>query len=57
MRVAVYEVTTGEILRVVVCPEAAVGRQAGDGEAVLECGPDVSDATHRVVDGEVAPLP
>lgn len=57
MRVAVYETATGAILRVVVCPDAAVERQARADEAVLECGPDVSDATHRVVDGVVEPLP
>lgn len=51
MRVAVYEIATGVIQRVVRCPDAAGIKQAQDGEAVVEVGPEVNDATHHVVDG------
>lgn len=55
--VAVYDPATGNILRVVGCPADAAEKQARAGEAVVECEAGVSDATHRVVEGVVEPLP
>lgn len=57
MRLAVYDPATGTILRVVTCPDAAAERQAKTGEAWAEVGPEVSDATHQIIDGVPAPLP
>ena len=58
MRIAVYETGADPrpILRIVSCPASAVEMQAGEGEAVVEIGPDVSDATHHIVDGVAAPI-
>jgi hypothetical protein len=53
MRVAVYETATGTIRRIVVCPDAAAAyQQSRAGEAVVPVGPEVSDATHRIENGE-----
>lgn len=52
VRIAVYEPDTGAILRVVQCPATAADAQARDGAAWVGVGPDVSDATHRIVDGQ-----
>lgn len=56
VRVAIYEVATGEILRITRCPDVAVEAQAGESEAVIAVEAGVSDATHHVVNGEVVPL-
>jgi hypothetical protein len=55
-RFAVYDVSTGRILRTGSCPEAIMDLQALEGEAVLEAAEDVSVATHHVVDGVITPL-
>lgn len=52
MRCAVYQIETGEILRIVVCPARSMSAQSGPGEAACEVAADVQDDTHRIVDGQ-----
>ncbi|CCC99352.1 hypothetical protein FBZ85_11645 [Azospirillum brasilense] len=52
MRYAVYRPDTGEILRTGYCGRSAMEAQARTGEAATEVAPDVSDETHRIVDGQ-----
>lgn len=50
MKIAVYCVESGNILRVVKCDPDHVDLQVGPGEAFVECD-DHSDLTHRVEAG------
>lgn len=52
MRYAVYLPGTGEILRTGYCAPASMAAQARPGEAVADVAADVSDDTHRIVDGQ-----
>lgn len=56
MRVAVYDTATGDILRIVECPDSAAPGQAGAGEDVAEVEASVADTTHRIEDGLPVPL-
>lgn len=51
MRLAIYDPTTGEIARIVDCPVHAAEGQALEGEASVEVGADISDATHVILGG------
>lgn len=55
-RYAIYTPATGQILRMVDCPEAMIEAQLGVGEAATPAGPDISDATHYVMEG-FQPMP
>ena len=49
MMAVVYQLASGEIQRIVDCPEEMLELQAGPGELVAVADGDVSDATHFVV--------
>jgi len=54
IRYAVYNTKTGEILATGLCSRAETLARKNDGDLVaMECGPDVTDATHEVVDGQI----
>ena len=55
MKIAVYRVDTGAILRVVKCNPDDCDLQAGDGEAWVECD-DHFDHTHKIVDGAIVEI-
>ena len=55
MRIAVFNPASGEILRIVSCPDFAAEHQAGDGETSIEVDPEVGDATHKIENGVVVP--
>lgn len=53
---AIFNPATGQILRMVDCPETMIEAQLGVGEAAMPAGPDISDATHYVMGG-FQPMP
>ena len=56
IRIAVYSVTTGTILRIVTCSESMAAIQAGLGEAIIAAPAEVTDTSHRVEDGVLVPV-
>ncbi|WP_160174803.1 hypothetical protein [Azospirillum argentinense] len=52
IRYAVYMPDTGQILRTGFCAPDAAPLQAGPGEAVTEVPANVTDETHRIMDGQ-----
>lgn len=55
MKITVFDVASGQILRLVECPEDSVEKQICQGEGFIEGHYD--DATHRLVDGRIEMLP
>lgn len=55
MKITVFDVASGRILRLVECPKDSVAKQIRPGEGFLEGHHD--DATHRFVDGRIEKLP
>ena len=55
----VYLIATGAILRRIVCHPSQAACQVTDPatEAIMLAPADALDTTHRVVDGQVVPLP
>jgi hypothetical protein len=56
MKYAIFTPATGQILRMVDCPETMIEAQLGVGEAATPAGQDISDATHYVMGG-FQPMP
>lgn len=50
-KITIYKVDTGEIQRVVTCPDDSIEFQLQSGEAVVEG--DSNDVTQKVVDGVI----
>jgi len=57
MKAIVYNITTGEILKIVDMPEEFIPYQLNDNEAFLEINEHVLDTTHYVLNGSVIPRP
>ena len=57
-KVVVYDNATGDILRVIRCPDAMAEAQAKTGESVVAPVNDFSgnDTTHKVVDGALVEI-
>lgn len=53
---AIFNPATGQILRMVDCPETMIEAQLGVGEAATPADQDISDATHYVMGG-FQPMP
>jgi hypothetical protein len=57
MRYAVYNTSTGEILRVLTIPESMIGLNVGSGESHMEAEADTDGNLHRVVGGVIVDRP
>ena len=57
VRAAIYDLTTGRILRTIECPADFIARQAGPGESFLEVTTGVDDTSHYIADGAPVPIP
>ena len=57
VRAAIYDLTTGRILRTIECPADFIARQAGPGESFLEVTTGVDDTSHYIADGALVPIP
>ena len=57
VRAAIYDLTTGRILRTIECPADFIARQAGPGESFLEVTTGVDDTSHYIADGALVPVP
>lgn len=55
MKIAVYRIDTGSIVRIVKCTPQDAQLQAGEGEAFVECD-DHFDHIHRVENGELVEI-
>ena len=55
-RYAIYDSSTGTILRIVQCAPGQALAQLATGEALLPAGPEVNDLTHRVEAGVLVSL-
>lgn len=54
MRYAVYDIVSGDILRICTATSwASAVKEANETDGVIECGYDVSDLTHRIEDGQI----
>ena len=56
VRAAIYDLTTGRILRTIECPADFIARQAGPGESFLEVTTGVDDTSHYIADGALVPI-
>lgn len=57
MRYAMHRAGETAIFQILECPESVVAEITPPGVVCVPVGIEVSDATHRIVDGKAVPIP
>ena len=57
VRIFVFSISSGQIVRSVSCDDKYVSEQVGEGEGVVSAVDGITDLTHYVQNGELVPFP